>query len=384
LSKPTNRAPSPAAAAAADEDDLELPAEQGLPADPTSLSIDELLTDLAGSSDAVVNVYRLRKTAERGQSAYEYVAKYPVEMFTLDQLRDDHDGGDFRLFINRGRDVIRRMRVSVAMKKAAPPGAAVAPVVGGAAPGLEALAAAMREGFAMMVRELAAVRAAPAVDVPALITAAGNMVQTLSAARPQAPPVAAPPPDPVSRLEGMLTLFQKGVELGREANSPEDPGIFGMIRELLHSPLTEAAVREITARQSAPLAAPPAPAPGVTVPPLAAVPPAPPRQANGGHAMNPWGFYIGQLVEKASVGADPSLYADLILDNVKPHELREKVDRPDWFEWICSLQPNAIHYRGWFDALHAELSLGLAERLAATNVDSRGQAADGQAPDDTT
>jgi hypothetical protein len=369
--KPIGRR-APAPAPAPDEaGELVDPAEF-VPPDPTALQIDELLTELAGTSDAVVNVYRLKKAPTAGQSSYEYVAKYPVDTFTLDLLRDEHEGGDFRLYVNRGRELVKRLRVSVAPPKAKP----AAP----AAPGVD-IAAAMREGFAQqsqLLRELA--RPAPVVDIPALIAAAGGMIQTLQrAATPPAPMVApAPAPaDPLGRVESMINLLQKGIELGQStAGAGEEGGFLGIMRELIRSPMVTEAARQIAnqARQAAAVPAAPAPAPGMTVPPLPGVRPAPPNGANA--VDQAYRMYAPMLVQKAMSNSDPNAYAFMILDNLAPHQVRQIIERPDWFEWLCTMAPDAAHYRPWFDELYAELVRGYQERLATTNNGARAEGAD--------
>jgi hypothetical protein len=357
--------------------------------DPAALAVDQLLTELAGVTDATVTVYRiLSGTEQRGSRApVEYLCKYPAEGFSLDVLRDAHGGGDFRLYINAGDgQIIRKLSVSVVR---APPAPAPAPAA--AAPGVD-LVAALREGFAQQAQLLReALRPPPpAIDMPALLTATARMITELRGAVAPPAAAAAPAPDMLGRMDSLLSIFQKGLDIGREAASPDEGGIMGLVKELIKSPLIDAAAKQIATGGAVPLANP---APAVTA--AAPARPAPIPNAPGvpgaptqGEQMR---FYLAQLVRKAHDNADPTLYAAYIVDNVPEPIVRGFIERADWFEELTRVHPPVANYRAWFEELHAALieeltpdmsvdtNAGLTDPPGASNTapdDASGSAAD--------
>src|SRR5882672_7225311 len=80
--------PTPAATQALDE----LPDERPPGADALSVLMDEL----AGVGTGSVTVYRAGRNQQLG-----YLFKCSPEAFSLDELRDVHGGGEFRVFVTR-------------------------------------------------------------------------------------------------------------------------------------------------------------------------------------------------------------------------------------------------------------------------------------------
>lgn len=357
--------------------------------DPGAASLDALLADLEGAGNTVVTVYRVRKNERGGAPALVYVRKYPIDNFSLDTLRDDLKGGEFRLYIHQNGAFLKTVQLNVEAPEVAP----APPSFSGT--GLEQLAAAMREGFAQqsqLLRE--AMRPAqPAVDMPALVTAVGTMIQAMRTAVPSPAPVALPSPAPsvLENFDKMLGLFQRGLEIGRESATPDEGGMMGMMREVIRT-FGPAAVEAVRTGQGAAVQLPP----GATVPPLAAPAaqpqPAPVAAANGAAQPQPEkdmrAFYLGQLVKKAAADADPSLYAAWILDNVPADVVEQFTGRADWFEELERAQPQVTQYRSWFEELHGELVQQLAEIRADLTAQQgggipAGDASGSPAPDAT-
>jgi len=57
------------------------------------------------------------------------------------------------------------------------------------------------------------------------------------------------------------------------------------------------------------------------------------------------------LATQAALMVDPEPYAALIINNVPEAVLRSFLDKPDWFDEICKLAPEAKPYRVWFEDL---------------------------------
>ena len=60
---------------------------------------------------------------------------------------------------------------------------------------------------------------------------------------------------------------------------------------------------------------------------------------------------IGFLVTKAKEGADPSLYAELVLDNAGDDILRVFVADPNWFDQLSQINEEVKSYPEWFGEL---------------------------------
>lgn len=73
------------------------------------------------------------------------------------------------------------------------------------------------------------------------------------------------------------------------------------------------------------------------------------------------------LVHQASQGKDPSLYAEVVLDNLPagsdPKQLRMLLVQNTWWETLSSFHPPVAPYKPWFNKCRAELLLGLDDML---------------------
>jgi hypothetical protein len=70
-------------------------------------------------------------------------------------------------------------------------------------------------------------------------------------------------------------------------------------------------------------------------------------------------------VQKAKGGADPELYAEMILDNVDPDTAKAQFTAPDTVDKLIQINPEVANYRQWFVDLHAALVRFLSETPAA-------------------
>lgn len=342
----------PAAASTPEDDDV---AAGPLPVD----SLSEMMTGLQGAANSRITIYRIVKNQPPS-----YVAECAPESFSLDELRDKYNGGEFRLYIQKEGRLWKNMRVFVE----APTRAAVethSPV----SAGLGDVMALMREGFAAQaaaIREAAVARgSAPSLfsgaNLPAIITA---MTGALVALRP-AP---APPPPPASDTDvasKSIDMFMQGLQLARELRedtAPADTSIGGMLQTVLKSPLMAQAVAAATTPPQAPrLAAPTGGQPRPAAPAAPMQNPAPPTQPESSD-MNLLHYYYGMLCQKAADGADPVLYAELVLDNVPDETLQSLLTKqPTPLDALIADYPAAAPHREWFASLIDTLMAAMTE-----------------------
>jgi hypothetical protein len=335
---------TPAPMPAAEED-------EPLPGDPSDRALLTLLSELAGSANAKVTVYRYRKN-----EPLTWLFGCHPEAFELEALRDKYNGGQFKLYITRDGVPIRNtvLNVEAPARLSAEQGpAAGADVV-----------IAVRDAFekqAALLRELKPAPP-PSLDIPALLQAATGMIAALRTASQPLPAPAPPPPapSPSASLDSMIGILQKGIDLGRTVTTPEasgnGEGLSGIVQTLLRSPIMSAIVEAVRAQapavpaQQRVFAAPQAP------PPPPAVAPAPTAAAAGGPMdMQAMRAALAQLVAKARNNSDPILYADWILDNVPNGQVRALVVQVDLLEQLVRLNPEVQMYRPWFESLRASL-----------------------------
>ena len=68
-------------------------------------------------------------------------------------------------------------------------------------------------------------------------------------------------------------------------------------------------------------------------------------------------YYLAFLVSKAKIGSDPSLYAEVVLDNVPDDQLMPMLNRGDaLISDLVSLHPPVGEHREWFTKLLKEIN----------------------------
>jgi hypothetical protein len=144
-------------------------------------------------------------------------------------------------------------------------------------------------------------------------------------------------------------MLLQGITLARELRedaSPADNSIGGMLRSVLQSPLMAQAVQAASS--------PPAPRPAPTAQkPALPAPPTPPQPTHSeGSDVNMLHYYYGVLCQKAASGADPVLYAELVLDNVDDATLQTLLTKqPTPLDALMAEYPPAVPHREWFASL---------------------------------
>lgn len=330
--------------------------EEATEVDTIPADVDELqsvMADLAGSSSSKITVYRVVKN-----QPLAYVFACTPDAFSLDDLRDRYNGGEFRLFIAKDGALWKNRRVFVEPKQSA--------LAGESAPTASAeLAASMREGFARQAELLQTVARAAAqpstpsfggFDLPATISA---IAAAIAALRP--PPTPPAPPAVHADPNQSIDMLLKGIELARElkadAGGSDEPSLMTIMRELIRSPVLAQAVAAATPA-AVPVRRPPTqPA---LVPPQSFAretpAPAPPEPVN---MLTP---YLDMLVRKAASGGDPALYADLVLDNVEEEAIHALLNRsPSALDALIADYAPVAQHREWFQSLIDIIVNALAE-----------------------
>ena len=317
-------------------------------------ALDQLLTDLGGDESAAVTVYRYSKNTRP-----EYLFRCSAAEMSLDDLRDKYNGGTFRLYIAKDGQLYSRKDIAIA----APLKIGASLDTGGASTDMLGALREIGERQAQQLRDLLReMRPEPqqSVNLPELITAMGTF---MAAVRPE--PAAPPPPAPSAAvgMDSLLSVLMKGLELGRETaggGGGDGGGVLGLVRDALKSPLIGNMVQAAAhAQQLQPAPQPQLPAAARIamhapqragqVPVSVPVPTSQPEaEINAMQAG-----YLAQLVKKAKDGADPELYADVILDNVPEDQIRKLIARADAIDVLATVNADVRTYRPWFEALRA-------------------------------
>ena len=81
-------------------------------------------------------------------------------------------------------------------------------------------------------------------------------------------------------------------------------------------------------------------------------------------------MYLAQLVAYAKANKDPSLYADLIADNLSDEQIMSILSRPNVIEYLAGINPGVNDVTIWFESLILELKIimGLTEPVSSHTV----------------
>lgn len=334
--------------------------EEDVPAGPAPAdALSEMMSGLQGAANSRISIYRIVKNQPPS-----YVAECAPESFSLDDLRDKYRGGEFRLYIMKDGRLWKNMRIFVEAPVVQPSESIHQPQSH-----LSELLAVMRDGFAAQAAALR--EAAPrsgavsslldGQNLPAVITAITGAIVAL---RPPAPP--APPPQQ-DNTSTALDMFMEGLRMARELReeggaAPADNSIGGMLREVLRSPLMAQAVQAATIKPVVPT--PPATARLPPPQPQASAEATQPTQQppSAESSMSMLTHYYAMLCQKAAAGADPTLYAELVLDNVDDETLNGLLTKqPTPLDALIAEYPPAAAHREWFASLIDTLMSAMTE-----------------------
>jgi hypothetical protein len=84
-------------------------------------------------------------------------------------------------------------------------------------------------------------------------------------------------------------------------------------------------------------------------------------------------MYLPMFLAQAQAGNDPYKYADMILDNVTLEQAEALAYRPDWFEYLCAINPGVASQAQWFGQLRQHLLDIINQERAADATDLTAQ-----------
>ena len=322
--------------------------DDDVPAGPAPVdSLAEMLSSLQGATSSRITVYRVVKNQPQS-----YVFECDPASFSLDDLRDKHKGGEFRLYVTKDGRLFKNMRVVVepgspAQAQAPSQTAGLTDVLAVMRDGFSAQAAALRE--AMAVQRVSQPSPLSGMDIPQIITA---IAAAITALRPAPAP---PAPDNTSQA---LDMFMRGMEIASDRMG-DGGGMGGLLRDALRSPIlaqaVQAAIPQAPVAPQQPRLPQPQPQPNPPAPVSHAKPADPQPQPKQGNEV--LAYYLGFLVGKAQGGADATLYAELVLDNVPDSQLSPMLARGDLLiDDLIAIHPPVAQHREWFVALLAEIN----------------------------
>ncbi len=319
-------------------------------------AVDELsqvLGELESSGSGTVKVERLREGKRP-----EFVGELSPSGFSLGLLQDRFGGGEYALTVLDGaRRYVKRATVSVA----APLKTLVPAVAESSA--IDKLAEAMEKQSQMIgllvMQGRQASAPAPAVDPQAMRRQFLEEMQLMKGILGGGGQSVGP--------DKVLELVMKGMEIAKETAGGkggwEDVAFKAL--DTFGEPLS--LLMQSTAANAPPVTNVPGAAPA-----LAGTQPAPQPSK-----VNSMLQYLDFLVKKAAVGSDPTLYAELVLDNVPEHLVRQFLAEGDPVAKLARFDSRVSLHAQWF----RDLGKACTEALNADDAGagSSPTAADGDA-----
>lgn len=300
--------------------------------DDDDVALHQFIGSLEGDAGVAVTVYRVRPN-----KPLAYLFKCGATDFSLDKLRDDHGGGDFRVRAYRGRALIANKAITV--EPPLPPKAALpvaTPMGAYTQPNIEAIL----ERQAMTNREMM-------LDFAKLMLAQRNhasdprkeFFDTLTMVKGFLP---APNPDGGDGMDKFMRGIQFAREVADETGGGDDGGVGAIAR------LAEKYLPQIISVAQQPRA------------PHPQNPNAPRPQP-----MNPMMAMIRAqldvMIKAAKNGQPNDGFVDEILDQLPPARVEELMAHADPVGVLISIHPGVAEVRDWFADLIAKIRVALTE-----------------------
>lgn len=313
-----------------------------------------VLAELDSAAGGKVKVERKRTSDGR----LEFVAKVEASLFSLEWLQEEHGGGEYRVTV---MDAANRYKGSKTLLVSQPLKPAK-PVAAAAPDGLEKLAAAIQEQqkvLTMLLLRGGAPGAAAPVDPEAMRRA---LLQDLVTMKQLFGDRGSSALDPSSLLE----LVKTGVELARDSGGGDGDSWARVVEKLVETAgpglgdlATSAAgaLRQYSA--GAGQAPPPAAAPRPQLAPGATLPNPKPEKKMDLKAI------LNLAIDRAAAGADPMLYAEVIVDIAPDALLKPFLDGVTDGQGVVAklalLDPRVNQHAEWFRDLGQAVLDALAD-----------------------
>jgi len=326
--------------------------------EPDEAAIRRVLADLgADGIDINITVYRVDPKTRKN----EYIAACTPDEFSLEGLRDDWGGGEYRIYgrnANGAFLINRTVRIAPPIKKPALNDMGQFDLMS-VVTRLGEMQTQQMNDFKSTMLELMLKNNQPVAGDPVTMMTAmmGAMVQMKKLTGEAA-----------SQSDNFETLM-KGIELGKDlGGSDGDTGMFDVFKEFIKQtggPLAKlAAAEKISklrqpARNQAPAIAPAASAktPAATGPLVDDPPKGEPEKMNF-IFKKVMQKQINGLLSRAAANSDPGLYAEMILDQLPDDYVDKFADfifSDDVMEEMTKLVPDVNKHLGWFIDLRDEL-----------------------------
>lgn len=309
---------------------------------PDDVAVNSLLSEIAGDVNSGVTVYRSGPNQKN-----KFLFKCHPGDFSLEQLRDEYGGGDFRLYITKEGKLYKNVGVSIEPPRRAPEAPTPKNNPGDM---LEMFREMQKQNMEQMQLMMLRMAEAMRANVPAPVDPIAMQNQLLSQLASMKSLFSRDETPRENPLDGIL----KGIELAKslapapvgEANSTDV--LLEAIRTL-GGPIAAGLARMQGNEAPAPLES----EPGVIEPPT-------PTHKKAAPDMNMvLKMQLGMLVKKAHAGADPALYADLILDNVPENQVRAFLLKPSALDELVKINAKVADVRPWFEQLAVEIRAAL-------------------------
>lgn len=309
-----------------------IPAYEEAP-DPEEIALANVLEQLGDQSGVTIKVYRYRKDGSGG-----YIGTMDPEEFSVENMAERFGGGEFRVRVFDSGNRIqfnRRICIEAPVKDFSRDPSqfnAPAPVESG----IEKLAAVMTHGF-MELGKLVVNQSnsRPQTDPLEQLEKLSGVMRNLM---PQTAPAQSGP-----SMSELFGIFKTGLEMGKEAGGGASSE-FDVMKVALENlgPVFAAAMQNqphTPAAEQSDAPALPNPAPN------------PQPKTEGENVNFAARFLVQTLLNAAKRNADPTLYADFILDNASPEQINSVLAPADWWEKITAHVPAAVPHRAWCTAV---------------------------------
>jgi hypothetical protein len=314
--------------------------------------LNDVLSELGGSSDAKVNVYQI----EVGKSP-AFVGSYAPDMFSIDSIQQTYGAGEYQIHVRSGGRLRSRRTVRIAKPKVDPNSTVQN------APNTEAIIQTMQQGFASMLEGLKVVVQSqphqPVKTTQDLLQELMLMKQIMGGD---------------NKGGAGIDDFLKMLEVAKGMVSSSEPaGTNDILMEGIKSIAPMLAAGFAQQQQQPQLSQiqrinyPPKLAPDVLPNPAPVIPvqtPAPIATQEQPPTLNlnqseidamklQEMMLFNLLISNAEKDNDPEPYANMLLDIVGDDEAEKMLNVPNWFELLVERDSRVQNYQAWFINLRA-------------------------------
>jgi hypothetical protein len=313
--------------------------------------LNDVLSELGGSSDAKVNVYQI----EVGKSP-AFVGSYAPDMFSIDSIQQTYGAGEYQIHVRSGGRLRSRRTVRIAKPKVDPNSTVQN------APNTEAIIQTMQQGFASMLEGLKVVVQSqphqPVKTTQDLLQELMLMKQIMGGDNKSGAGI----DDFLKMLEvakGMVSSSEPAgtndiLMEGIKSIAPMLAAGFAQQQQQPTQQMPRQIVQQINPPQMQPNPAPIKPVENVA--PIATQEQPPTLNLNQSEidAMKlQETMLFNLLISNAEKDNDPEPYANMLLDIVGDDEAEKMLNVPNWFELLVERDSRVQNYQAWFINLRA-------------------------------